>query len=502
MVVTFVRRSVYRGRVNVLFVASEVAPFAKTGGLGDVSAALPRALRARGHDVRVVMPMYPRVFEKGRTFEPLLRDVSVDLGGTEVRFSVMTCPLPGTDVPVYFVRCPGLYDRPSIYTQDADEHLRFALLSFAALVIAQRLGFAPDIVHANDWQTALLPLLVKTVFAWDRLFAKTRTVLTIHNIGHQGSFPASVLPKIGLGRDAHHLHQDQLRDGRLNFLLTGILYANAITTVSPTYAREIQRPEHGVGLDAFLRDRSKVLFGILNGVDDGDWSPETDIHLPARFSADSLEGKEVCKRELLRAARLPYAEHVPVIGVVSRLVWQKGFDLCFGVLPRLLSTRAVQLVVLGTGEPKYESFFSNLGRRFPKHVVHRAGFSEPLAHLVEAGSDLFLMPSRYEPCGLNQMYSLRYGTPPIVHRTGGLADTVSHYEPRRARGNGFVFDHFDEGGLKFGLDSALAAWGTGRGEDREAFRTLQRRGMRERFGWAERAADYEKVYRKIAPPAA
>lgn len=487
--------------MKVLFVASEVAPFAKTGGLGDVSAALPRALRARGHDVRVVMPMYPRVLDKGRTFELVIRQAKIRLGETEVVFSVHSSPLPGTDVPVYFVECAALYDRANVYTQDPDEHLRFAALSHAALVVAQRLGFSPDVVHANDWQTALLPLLLKTVYAWDRLFERTRSLLTIHNIGHQGGFDAKVLPELGLARDAHHFHQEQLRAGRVNFLLTGILYANAITTVSPTYAREIQTPEHGVGLDPFLRERADVLFGILNGIDEGEWSPRTDPHLPARYSADSLEGKEACKKELLRAARLPYAEHVPVIGVVSRLVWQKGFDLCFSVLPRLFANRAVQMLVLGTGEPKYEALFSDLGRKFPKQVVHRAGFSEPLAHLVEAGSDFFLMPSRYEPCGLNQMYSLAYGTPPIVHRTGGLADTVSHYEPRRNRGNGFVFEHFDEGGLTFGLASALSAWGSGRGADRAAMQELRRRGMGERFGWDERVSAYESVYRKIAPHA-
>jgi starch synthase len=485
--------------VKVLFVASEVSPFAKTGGLGDVSAALPRALRGRGHDVRVVMPMFPRVLEKGRTFELVIAKATLKLGPNEVHFSVHSCPLPGTDVPVYFVKCGALFDRANVYTQDPDEHLRFAVLSHAALVIAQRLGFAPDIVHANDWQTALLPLLLKTVYSWDRLFEKTRSILTIHNIGHQGTFDASVIPQIGLGADAHRLHQEQLQEGRINFLLTGILYANAITTVSPTYAREIQRPEHGVGLDRFLRERSDVLFGILNGIEEGEWSPATDVHLPVRYSADSLEGKEACKRELLRAARLPYAEHVPLIGIVSRLVWQKGFDLCSAVLPRLFANKAVQLLVLGTGEPKYEALFSDLGRAFPKQVVHRAGFSEPLAHLVEAGSDFFLMPSRYEPCGLNQMYSLAYGTPPIVHKTGGLADTVSHYDPRRNRGNGFVFEHFDEGGLTFGLASALSAWGTGRGADRAAMQELRRRGMAQRFGWDERVADYETVYRKVAP---
>jgi starch synthase len=373
-------------------------------------------------------------------------------------------------------------------------------LSWASLLLCQRLGFAPDIVHANDWQTALLPLLLKTAFAWDRLFERTRCVLTIHNIGHQGSFDARILGETGLGAAAHHFHQDQLREGRINFLLTGILYANALTTVSPTYAKEIQRPEHGAGLDAFLRERENVLFGILNGVDENDWSPETDPHLAQRYAIDSLEGKEVCKRDLVRSAGLRYHAHVLVFGIVSRLAWQKGFDLCFGVLPRVLARRPVQLVVLGTGEPKYEEFFRGLSRRFPNQVAYRAAFSEPIAHKVEAGSDCFLMPSRYEPCGLNQMYSLRYGTPPVVHRTGGLADTVTAFDRRSGEGNGFVFDHFDEPGFAYGVDQALRTWGTGRGEDRARWRRLQQNGMRLRFGWAERVASYERIYRSIQPP--
>lgn len=485
--------------MKVLFVASEVAGFAKTGGLGDVAAALPRALAGRGHDVRLVMPMYPRVKTEGRTFETVVRDASVDLGGTRVHYSVHAATLPDSKVPVYCVRCPGLFDRPSIYTQDSDEHLRFAVLQWAALQLCQRLRFAPDVVHANDWQTSLLPVLLRTMFSWDRLFDATRTVLTIHNIGHQGSFDARLLPQTGLGDAAHHFHQEQLREGRINFLLTGLLYAHAITTVSPTYAREIQRPEHGVGLDSFLRERSSVLFGILNGIDELAWSPDTDALLPHRFSESDLSGKEKCKEELLRAANLPYRPEVPVLGIVSRLAWQKGFDLCFNVLPRLLASRAVQLVVLGTGEPKYEALFTQLGRRFPKQVVYKPAFSEPLAHLIEAGSDMFLMPSRYEPCGLNQMYSLKYGTPPIVHHTGGLADTVAPYDRRTGRGNGFVFEHFDETGLRFALSQALSAWGSGKGEDRERWQALMKNGMRARFGWDERVAAYEQVYRMVAP---
>ena len=486
--------------MNVLFVASEVAPFAKTGGLGDVAAALPRALAAegRGHDVRVVMPMYGRI-KKAEGATLVVRDAAVDLGETRVHFSVHAVDLPGTKVPVYLVRCPALYGRQGIYTTDHDEHLRFAVLNWAALILCQRIGFRPDVVHANDWQTSLLPILLRTAFKWDRLFDRTRTVLTIHNIGHQGGFDARVLGDLGLASSAHHFHQDQLREGRINFLLTGLLYANAITTVSPTYAREVQRPEHGVGLDAFLRERSNVLFGILNGIDEDEWSPERDALIPHSFSADDLSGKELNKKALLARANLPYRETIPVIGIVSRLAWQKGFDLCFDVLPRLLSRRAVQLVVLGTGEPKYENLFTQLANRYPRQVSYSGSFSEELAHVIEAGSDMFLMPSRYEPCGLNQMYSLRYGTVPIVHRTGGLADTVSHFDAGRGTGNGFAFEHFDEGGLTFAILSALAAWGSGEGKDRATWRKIQQNGMRSRFSWLERVAAYEQVYRMVAP---
>jgi starch synthase len=485
--------------VNVLFVSSEVAPFAKTGGLGDVGAALPRALGARGHDVRVVMPMYARVQTPERKFELVLREAVLVLGGTRIVFSVYTDKLPKSDVPVYFVRCAGLYDRKGIYTSDHDEHLRFAVLCWASLVLCQRLGFRPDIVHSNDWQTALIPLLLRTAFAWDRLFYATRTVLTIHNIGHQGTFGTNAIADAGLADAASHFHQDQLREGRVNFLLSGILYANAITTVSPTYAREVQTPDHGVGLDGFLRQRSDVLFGILNGIDEGEWNPETDSRIPHNYTADDLTGKEANKRALVESGGLRFIPRVPVLGIVSRLAWQKGFDLCMSVLPRVLSRRAVQLVVLGTGEPKYEQFFSSLAFQFPKQVVYKRGFSEPLAHLIEAGADMFLMPSRYEPCGLNQMYSLRYGTPPIVHRTGGLADTVAPFDSSRRTGNGFVFDHFDESGLSFGISHALAVWGSGEGADRERWMALQRNGMRQRLGWDERMNAYEMVYRLIAP---
>jgi starch synthase len=488
--------------LNVLLVSSEVAPFAKTGGLGDVAAALPKALaaEARGHDVRIVMPLYSRVPAAVRAkLELVVGDAVLVLGPTRVVFSVLVGQLPGSKVPVYFIRCSGLYDRAGVYTTDHDEHLRFIVLSWAALVLCQRIGFRPDIVHANDWQTAILPLLLKTMFAWDRLFAGTRSVLTIHNIGHQGTFGSGILGETGLADAAHHFHQEQLNSGSINLLLTGILYANAITTVSPTYAREIQTPEHGVGLDYFLRERASILFGVLNGIDEAEWSPDRDEKLPHRYSAEDLSGKELDKQALLAAARLPYVREVPVVGIVSRLAWQKGFDLCFGVLPQMLGRRNMQLVVLGTGEPQYEELFRTLARRFPRQVAYLSAFSENLAHLIEAGSDMFLMPSRYEPCGLNQMYSLRYGTPPIVHRTGGLADTVAPFEPTRGTGNGFVFDHWNDDGLRWAMNRALQVWGSGEGEDRARWRKLQANGMRSHFGWNERVAAYEMIYRMIAP---
>lgn len=487
--------------MKILFVSSEVAPFAKTGGLGDVSAALPKALHALGHDVRVVVPMYARVLGRGHDFTEVIPEIVFPMGDLTVRVAVFSAPLPGTAAPVYFVRCPALYDRANIYDTAGDEHLRFAVLNHAALRLCQHLGFAPDIIHVNDWQASLIPLLLRTLFAWDRLFARTRTVLTIHNLGHQGTFDAGLLGEAGLAPVADGLHQDQLREGRFGFLLTGILYANAITTVSPTYAREIQTPEHGVGLDAFLRARADVLRGILNGIDDAEWNPAADPLIPHAFSIDDLSGKERCKAELLASAGLPYRQDVPLVGVVSRLAWQKGFDLCEAVLPRMLERRRFQLVVLGTGEGRYEEFFRALARAFPRQVAYLPAFSERLAHAIEAGSDMFLMPSRYEPCGLNQMYSLRYGTAPIVHRTGGLADTVWNFDPATGRGTGFVFDHFDAAGLAWALGRALDLWGDGAGAELDRWRQLQRNGMRLPLGWSHRIGEYLELYRLVAPEA-
>lgn len=482
-------------RLNILFVTAEVAPFAKTGGLGDVSAALPRHLHERGHDVRVFVPLYRRARQGGHRFEPVaeLTGLSVRLGPHVVRFSIATSTLPGTNLPIYFVDCPALYDREGIYTGDADEHLRFIVLTWASLIACQHLGFSPDIAHANDWQTALLPLILETRFAWDtERFGKTRTVLTIHNVGHQGAMPPYVLAETGLSDSTHLFHQDQLRAGVVNFLLTGVLYATAVTTVSPTYAREIQTDEMGAGLAPFLRERSSTVIGVLNGIDEHEWNPETDALIPHRYTAASVAEKEWNKKALLEAMGLPYAHHVPVAGIVTRLAWQKGLEIVLEAVPPLLARGELQLVVLGSGATSYEKSLSALQRHFPRRVCFYRGFSNELAHLIEAGADMFLMPSRYEPCGLNQLYSLRYGTVPIVRKTGGLADSVQPFDEHTGEGTGFVFDHYSASGLRWALGRALSVW-----PKRETWRRLQQNGMRADFSWSSQVRVYEALYQRV-----
>jgi starch synthase len=477
--------------VNILYVASEVARYAKTGGLADVSAALPQYLRRAGHDALVVMPYYSRVDDKGASLEVVLRDVEIRLGAHSYEVAIVRAERPG-DAPVHLVHCPELYHRPSLYTADPDEHLRFLVLTRAALELCGRMQFAPDVIHANDWQSALAPLMLKVRYSWDRLFERARTLLAIHNLMYQGVFRADILADTGLADAAHLFHQDQLREGRLNFLLHGILYADGVATVSPTYAREIQTAEYGAQLDPFLRARSSTVVGILNGVDYAEWSPETDRLIPARYGANDLAGKAVDKAALLARFGLPHAPGVPVIGIVSRLAGQKGFSLVGEVAPALLRRHGFQLVVLGSGETRLQQMFSDLATAFPRQVGFHQGFSNELAHLIEAGADMFLMPSRYEPCGLNQLYSLRYGTVPIVHKTGGLADTVQLWDPRDRTGNGIAFEHFTADGLRWAIEAALGLY-----RDGDAWRTLIANGMAANFSWDVQGKLYEELYRRL-----
>jgi len=478
--------------LRILQLAAEVTPFAKTGGLGDVVAGLSRFLGRTGHDVRIFLPFYSSLAAEGDRYVPVdfIRDVTVQLGSHRFTYAARTVRLPESDVDVYFIDCPALFGHGGIYHGDREDSVRFALLTVAAFECAQRMGWSPDVVHCHDWHTALAPVYRKAFFEWDSLFARTRTVLTIHNLGFQGIVDPSRVADLGLER---HRHLLDVSAGHLNFMKNGILQADALTAVSRTYAREIQTPALGFGLDGLLRAQGDRLSGIVNGVDYGDWSPETDPHLFYHYSAEDISGKRNCKRALLREIGFDPHTAAPVVGIVSRLTPQKGFDLCFEALPAFLAQRDMRLVALGSGEPRYEEFFLSLAQRFPGKAWFFRGYNEKLAHQIEAGADLFLMPSKFEPCGLNQMYSLRYGTPPVVHKTGGLADTVEPFDPANGQGTGFVFEHFTPLGLGWALDLALKAY-----RHPILWQKLMASGMSRDFSWDVQGREYVELYGRLA----
>lgn len=475
--------------LRICQVSSEFAPFAKTGGLGDVTSALTRQLHRDGHDVRAFLPLYGNIDRRSLQPVEFLQDMPLETGGFGLHYSVYTGHFVD-DLWLYFIDCPMLYAGRGIYTSDADEHLRFVLLSRAALEACQRMGWPPQIMHCHDWQTGLIPLYLKSTYSWDQLFAGTRSVLSIHNLGYQGAVTADALGSTGLGAYRHMLWQEDLASGVINFLKTGLIYADVLTTVSPTYANEICSPEYGMGLDHILRERRDHLVGILNGVDYDAWSPEKDQLIPHPYSAGNLFGKSQNKIALQRRFGLYADPATPVVGIVSRLVHQKGFDLCFEVLPALLRAGRLQLAIVGNGEYRYEEFFGWLEHEFPGRAAFYRGFNNSLAHLVEAGADLFLMPSLYEPCGLNQMYSLRYGTIPIVRKTGGLADTVTpHFLDD---GDGVVFDHFDTRGLAWALDTALQLYA-----DAPRWKQMITNAMSRDFSWDTQTQHYTRLYRDM-----
>ena len=482
-------------KLKICLASSELAPLAKTGGLADVNSALSAYLHEHGHDIRVLLPFYSTVDATELDVEPVaeLQGLTVRIGFRDIEYSIDRGTLRTNGLPVYLLRCPKFYDRPGIYTSAADEHLRFILLSRVAIEMCQHMRFAPDIFHCHDWHTALIPLFLRTIYSWDKLFAKSRSVLTIHNIGYQGVFGADILDDLSLGPGGYFLHQDDLAEGRINFLKTGLLLADLLTTVSPTYAREIQGPDYGMWMDGILRARSDSLVGILNGVDYDEWNPETDKLIPRNYTSRNLTGKAICKQALKDEMGLTGGDEQPLIGVVSRLVSQKGVDLMERVLPGLLAERDFSLAVLGSGEPQYEAFFESLQRALPDRVGFYRGYNNELAHCIEAGSDMFLMPSAYEPCGLNQMYSLRYGTIPIVRETGGLADSVQQIEPAARQGTGILFHDYDETGLSWAIDRALDLF-----EDKPLWRRVMRNGMAMDFSWERQGAKYVDVFSRLA----
>lgn len=477
-------------KLNILFVASEVVPFAKTGGLADVSGALPKALGAMGHNVVVVMPRYYQI-DKG-SLESVDGILGVQMGPLGELFgAVYKQKLPQSDVYVYFIDHEQFFGRKELYDDDkkpyTDNDNRFIFLSKSALQLCKMLGFVPDVIHANDWHTAAIPLLTRTHYKHD--FGDIPTILTIHNLEHQGDFFKGAMDVMESGWEHFNPEAFESMD-RLNLLKGGIAYADAITTVSKRYAQEMQIPDFSFGLDQHIKAHSEKLFGILNGVDYDEWNPSIDKKIVKNFDIDDMEGKAICKRSLQERFSLNTDEDRPLIGFVGRFAKQKGIELIAGVIDAILD-RNIQVVMLGTGEKWAEHFFSEVASRHFGRFGLYIGYSDELAHQIEAGSDFFLMPSLFEPCGLNQIYSLRYGTLPIVHATGGLDDTIENYNEEHKSGNGFKFYMATHDAIYHTVIWAMELYWS----DRETYKKLQQNAMKMHFGWDDAASSYEEVYR-------
>lgn len=486
-------------RLGILHVASEVAPFAKTGGLADVLGALPASLESLGHRVTTVLPLYRGVTLPDAEQRPLTLTLGARTWTGQLHVATLSPSrrVVAVDIPEWFQR-DGLYATAGHEFPDNAE--RFAGLALGALTFAQgdTQGGRIDIVHAHDWQAGLVPALIRQQPArWTRV-ARAGLVMTIHNLAYQGLFPKTVIDRLGLSWDLFTMDVGEFW-GQLSYLKCGIALSDRVTTVSPTYARETTDPALGFGFDGVLRAKGDRYTGILNGIDTSVWDPASDVLLPAHFSVDDLSGKRTNKRALLERFRLPVGDDAlgrPVIGIVSRLVDQKGFDLILAAADELMALDATW-VVLGSGDPRYEAQFRALAQRHPSRIAVEIGFDDGLAHLIEAGADVFLMPSRFEPCGLNQMYSLRYGTVPVVRAVGGLDDTVRSYGTRARRANGFKFAEETSEALVRTVRHALRIY---RRSDR--WTALMRQGMEEDHSWEPSAREYVKVYRRARHDAA
>lgn len=477
----------------ILFSVSEAAPFVKEGGLGDVAGALPRALEARGHDVRVVLPRYYAINPEHHGLKLLPGALVVPMGIIGTMYcGVYEGRLPDSTVPVYFLENEALYGRDGIYGAGnegfMDNDNRFVFLSRATLELCKMLDFTPDLVHAHDWHTAAVPVFMNTLYRHDRHVGSAASVLSIHNMQHQGNFYPGLMDVLGIGWE-HFTYLGLEQNNQVNLLKGGIYHTTKLSTVSEGYAREIQTSEFGWGLEGVIRERTGDLVGILNGVDYAEWDPETDPFIPAHYSVEDLSGKAVCKQELQRHFGLPERTDVPLFGIISRLVAQKGINVLAAAIHKILSLD-IQVVLLGSGEPWTHFYFGDIAARYPDKFKYHIGFSNPLAHRIEAGSDFFLMPSAFEPCGLNQMYSLRYGTIPVVRAVGGLNDSVENFNDQTLGGTGFKFRALTSDAL---FDTICwAAW-TWR-HNKPGMDSLIRNGMAQRFTWDTAAEKYEQLY--------
>jgi starch synthase len=468
--------------IKVLMVASEATPFAKTGGLADVVGSLPGALRSFDCEAAVLIPRY-RAINLGSA-RRIYDSLPVWLGGVQHQTSLYQA---GDAPPFYFLDAPTLYDRDGLYGDSdgdyPDNAVRFAVLSRAALAVARRV-FRPQILHCHDWQSGLVPVYLRTVFANDPTFLGMKTLFSIHNLGYQGLFPPAVLPQVGL--DGRVFNIDGVEFFRqVSFIKGGLNYSDALSTVSRKYMLEIQTPDYGFGLDGVLRARKADLYGIPNGIDYGNWDPQRDPYIAARYSPDDLSGKRLCKQDLVGEFGLPaLAMTRPLLGVISRLTPQKGTELLVEIVPQLVA-EDLYLVVLGAGDAVYEEALQAAAADYPDRIGVRLGYDEALAHRIEAGADMFPMPSQYEPSGLNQLYSLRYGTVPVVRATGGLDDTIDE-------GTGFKFQEYSAEAFLAAIRAAAKAY-----QDRQAWEALMRRGMLKDYSWPASAAEYAALYRKL-----
>jgi starch synthase len=472
--------------MKILFVSSEGLPYSKTGGLADVVEALPKALVEMGHEVAVLLPRY----RGNKIASTVVPSLTISLGD-RLRFPSIVEGRAVSNVRYFFADDPEFFDREQLYGDKSgdypDNAERFAEFSRVAIELAKRV-WMPDVIHCHDWQASLVPVLLRTQHANDPLVGSLPVVLTIHNLAYQGTFPQPALRKIGLPDNLFTMDALEFY-GKINYLKGGLIFSDYLTTVSKRYAKEIQTPEYGCGLEGVIRNRGDRLIGILNGVDYAIWSPEADTLIAQNYSAQNLDGKRACKKELLESFKLP-AQGIerPVIGIVSRFADQKGFDLIAQISGDLMK-EDVTIVALGTGQPEHEKLFKQLAEKYPAKFSVKVGFDNALAHKIEAGSDMFLMPSRYEPCGLNQIYSLRYGTVPVVRATGGLDDTVQNFDPRTRQGTGFKFEPYDGHALLECVRAALKVY-----RDMKAWRVVQANGMAKDFSWKASAAAYVTLY--------
>ena len=481
--------------MKILFLSPEVVPFAKTGGLADVAGSLPGALKKLGVDVRVGVPYYRVVKEGPFSTRRVVKGLEVPLGEEKLTASVLETHTED-GIPVYLFEREDLFDRPNLYGTPAGDYYdnleRFAFFSQAALLLAKEIGFDFDVVHCHDWQSGLVPAYIKKLFKKDAFFKQTASLFTIHNIGYQGLYPKQKLATCGVSLEEFHAGGLEYW-GKISLLKAGVVYSDAITTVSPKYSQEIQTPEFGMGMEGVLKTRSKDLYGILNGADYSVWDPAHDCHLKAHYSPEKVAGKGHCKEALLREMGLDSSlQNKPLLGMVSRLDAQKGLDLLVDILDDLLAL-GVGLVVLGSGEERIQQAIQKAAERYPGKVGLFIGFNEPLAHRIMAGADMFLIPSRYEPCGLTQMYALKYGTVPVVRATGGLDDTIVPFDTKTKKGNGFKFGPYKAKPFLAAIQRALRVF-----KYLNSWNMVMANGMKEDFSWDRSARKYVELYQSIA----